>query len=155
MRLQKSQTTKLVRLRPWGTKKLKRNIRRTSLTKQTSTRSKYNAKKVVIDNIKFDSKAEAAYYQQLKLLKMSGEVVSFDLQPEFILQDSFVKNGKKYHAIKYRADFLVRYKDGHEELIDVKGMLTNEFILKRKLFEMRYMQSIKCVKLKGGQFVEV
>ncbi|EAC9888691.1 DUF1064 domain-containing protein [Listeria monocytogenes] len=134
---------------------MKRNIRRMSLTKQTSTRSKYNAKKVVIDNIKFDSKAEAAYYQQLKLLKMSGEVVSFDLQPEFILQDSFVKNGKKYHAIKYRADFLVRYKDGHEELIDVKGMLTNEFILKRKLFEMRYMQSIKCVKLKGGQFVEV
>ncbi|EAE5890366.1 TPA: DUF1064 domain-containing protein [Listeria monocytogenes] len=134
---------------------MKRNIRRTSLTKQTSTRSKYNAKKVVIDNIKFDSKAEAAYYQQLKLLKMSGEVVSFDLQPEFILQDSFVKNGKKYHAIKYRADFLVRYKDGHEELIDVKGMLTNEFILKRKLFELRYMQSIKCVKLKGGQFVEV
>ncbi|EHC5234888.1 DUF1064 domain-containing protein [Listeria monocytogenes serotype 1/2a] len=134
---------------------MRRSIRRTSLTKQTSMRSKYNAKKVVIDNIKFDSKAEAAYYQQLKLLKMSGEVVSFDLQPEFILQDSFVKNGKKYHAIKYRADFLVRYKDGHEELIDVKGMLTNEFILKRKLFEMRYMQSIKCVKLKGGQFVEV
>ncbi len=155
MRLQKSQTTKLAKSKVWGTKKLKRNIRRTSLTKQASTRSKYNAKKVVIDDIKFDSKAEAAYYQQLKLLKMSGEVVSFDLQPEFILQDSFVKNGKKYHAIKYRADFLVRYKDGHEELIDVKGMLTNEFILKRKLFEMRYMQSIKCVKLKGGQFVEV
>ncbi|EOX7075487.1 hypothetical protein ACPUZM_002940, partial [Listeria monocytogenes] len=34
-------------------------------------------------------------------------------------------------------------------------MLTNEFILKRKLFEMRYMQSIKCVKLKGGEFLEV
>ncbi|HDI4517413.1 TPA: DUF1064 domain-containing protein [Listeria monocytogenes] len=134
---------------------MRQSIPRSSLTRRTSTRSKYNAKKVVIDDIKFDSKAEAAYYQQLKLLKMTGEVVSFDLQPEFILQDSFVKNGKKYHAIKYRADFLVRYKDGHEELIDVKGMLTNEFILKRKLFEMRYMQSIKCVKLKGGQFVEV
>ncbi|EAG9354585.1 DUF1064 domain-containing protein [Listeria monocytogenes] len=134
---------------------MKRNIRRTSLTKQASTRSKYNAKKVVIDNITFDSKAEAAYYQQLKLLKMTGEVVSFDLQPEFVLQDSFVKNGKKYHAIKYKADFLVRYSDGHEELIDIKGMLTKEFILKRKLFEMRYMQSIKCLKLKGGQFVEV
>lgn len=155
MRLQKLQTTKLAKLKKWGTKRLKRSIPRTSLTKRTSTRSKYNAKKVVIDNVKFDSKAEAAYYEQLKLLKMSGEVVSFDLQPEFILQDSFVKNGKKYHAIKYRADFLVRYKDGHEELIDVKGMLTNEFILKRKLFEMRYMQSIKCVKLKGGEFLEV
>ncbi|EAC5600975.1 TPA_asm: DUF1064 domain-containing protein [Listeria monocytogenes] len=134
---------------------MKRSIPRTSLTKRTSTRSKYNAKKVVIDNVKFDSKAEAAYYQQLKLLKMTVEVVSFDLQPEFILQDSFVKNGKKYHAIKYRADFLVRYKDGHEELIDVKGMLTKEFRIKQKLFELRYMQSIKCLKLKGRQFVEV
>ncbi|EAC3099965.1 DUF1064 domain-containing protein [Listeria monocytogenes] len=134
---------------------MRRSIPRTSLTKQTSTRSKYNAKKVVIDNIKFDSKAEAAYYQQLKLLKMSGEVVSFDLQPEFILQDSFVKNGKKYHAIKYRADFLVLYKDGHEELIDVKGMLTKEFRIKQKLFELRYMQSIKCLKQKGRNFVEV
>ncbi|EOW1107190.1 DUF1064 domain-containing protein [Listeria innocua] len=134
---------------------MRRNIRRTSLTKRTSTRSKYNAKKVVIDDIKFDSKAEAAYYQQLKLLKMTGEVVSFDLQPEFILQDSFVKNGKKYHAIKYRADFLVRYKDGHEELIDIKGMLTKEFRIKQKLFEMRYMQSIKCLKQKGRNFVEV
>lgn len=155
MRLQKSQTIKLAKSNKWGTKKLRRSIPRTSLTKRTSTRSKYNAKKVVIDDIKFDSKAEAAYYQQLKLLKMTGEVVSFDLQPEFILQDSFVKNGKKYHAIKYRADFLVRYKDGHEELIDIKGMLTKEFRIKQKLFEMRYMQSIKCLKQKGRNFVEV
>lgn len=155
MRLQKLQTTKLVKSKVWGTKKLKRNIRRTSLTKQASTRSKYNAKKVVIDDIKFDSKAEAAYYQQLKLLKMSGEVVSFDLQPEFVLQESFRKNGKLYRAIKYKADFLVRYSDGHEELIDIKGMLTKEFRIKQKLFELRYMQTIKCLKLKGRNFVEV
>lgn len=155
MRLQKSQTTKLAKSNKWGTKKLRRNIRRTSLTRRTNTRSKYNAKKVVIDNIKFDSKAEAAYYQQLKLLKLTGEVTSFDLQPEFTLQDSFRKNGKLYRAIKYKADFLVRYSDGHEELIDIKGMLTKEFRIKQKLFEMRYMQSIKCLKLKGKQFMEV
>ncbi len=155
MRLQKSQTTKLEKSNKWGTKKLRQSIPRSSLTRRTSTRSKYNAKKVVIDNIKFDSKAEAAYYQQLKLLKMTGEVVSFDLQPEFVLQESFRKNGKLYRAIKYKAGFLVRYSDGHEELIDVKGMLTKEFRIKQKLFELRYMQSIKCLKLKGGQFVEV
>ncbi|EJB4742911.1 DUF1064 domain-containing protein [Listeria monocytogenes] len=133
---------------------MRQSIPRTSLTRRTNTRSKYNAKKVVIDNIKFDSKAEAAY-QQLKLLKLTGEVTSFDLQPEFTLQDSFRKNGKLYRAIKYKADFLVRYSDGHEELIDIKGMLTKEFRIKQKLFEMRYMQSIKCLKLKGKQFMEV
>lgn len=155
MRLQKLQTTKLAKSKIWGTKRLRQSIPHSSLTRRTSTRSKYNAKKVVIDNIKFDSKAEAAYYQQLKLLKMSGEVVSFDLQPEFVLQESFRKNGKLYRAIKYKADFLVRYSDGHEELIDIKGMLTKEFRIKQKLFELRYMQSIKCLKLKGRQFVEV
>lgn len=155
MRLQKSQTTKLEKSNKWGTKKLRQSIPRSSLTRRTSTRSKYNAKKVVIDNIKFDSKAEAAYYQQLKLLKMTGEVVSFDLQPEFVLQESFRKNGKLYRAIKYKADFLVRYSDGHEELIDIKGMLTKEFRIKQKLFELRYMQSIKCLKQKGRNFVEV
>lgn len=70
---------------------MRQSIPRSSLTRRTNTRSKYNAKKVVIDNIKFDSKAEAAYYQQLKLLKLTGEVTSFDLQPEFTLQDSFRK----------------------------------------------------------------
>ncbi|EAE7029376.1 DUF1064 domain-containing protein, partial [Listeria monocytogenes] len=54
-----------------------------------------------------------------------------------------------------KADFLVRYSDGHEELIDIKGMLTKEFRIKQKLFELRYMQSIKCLKLKGRNFVEV
>ncbi len=155
MQLQKSQTTKLEKLNKWGMKRLKRSIPRSSLMMRTSTRSKYNAKKVVIDDIKFDSKAEAAYYQQLKLLKMTGEVVSFDLQPEFVLQESFRKNGKLYRAIKYKADFLVRYSDGHEELIDIKGMLTKEFRIKQKLFELRYMQSIKCLKQKGRNFVEV
>ncbi|HBL7351044.1 TPA: DUF1064 domain-containing protein, partial [Listeria monocytogenes] len=45
--------------------------------------------------------------------------------------------------------------DGREELIDIKGMLTKEFRIKQKLFEMRYMQSIKCLKQKGRNFVEV
>ncbi|CCQ24997.1 Protein Gp66 [Listeria monocytogenes N53-1] len=31
-------------------------------------------------------------------------------------------------------------------------MLTKEFRIKQKLFEMRYMQSIKCLKLKGNEF---
>ncbi|EAE5719438.1 DUF1064 domain-containing protein [Listeria monocytogenes] len=42
---------------------MRQSIPRTSLTRRTNTRSKYNAKKVVIDNIKFDSKAEAARLQ--------------------------------------------------------------------------------------------
>ncbi|HFK0336297.1 TPA: hypothetical protein ACGX6Y_003027, partial [Listeria monocytogenes] len=46
MRLQRSRTIKLARLSKWGTKKLRQSIPRTSLTRRTNTRSKYNAKKV-------------------------------------------------------------------------------------------------------------
>ena len=46
-------------------------------------KSKYGSIKTVIDNITFDSKREANYYNTLKLLKRAGEVLKIDLQPEF------------------------------------------------------------------------
>jgi len=36
------------------------------------TYNKYGAKKTVVDNITFDSKKEAARYQELKLLEKAG-----------------------------------------------------------------------------------
>ena len=48
--------------------------------------NKYGAKKVLIDGITFDSKAEAKFYTQLK-----ENGVDFELQPRFLLQDSFKK----------------------------------------------------------------
>ncbi len=101
--------------------------------------SKYLNKKTVVDNIKFASQKEASYYQDLKLLYRAGEVVKFELQPEFILQDKFKKNGKAIRAIKYVADFLVTYKDGHVEIVEVKGFKKKEvWLLKQKMFEYRY-----------------
>lgn len=101
-------------------------------------RHKYGARKTMVDNINFDSAAEARYYQQLKLLKRAGEVIDFDLQPVYTLVDGFTKNGKKFRPITYRADFLVTYKDGSTKVIDVKGAITKEYTIKRKLFEWRY-----------------
>ncbi len=37
-------------------------------------RSKYNAKRTHVDNINFDSKLEARYYQTLKMRVTSGEI---------------------------------------------------------------------------------
>jgi hypothetical protein len=100
--------------------------------------TKYGAKKTTVDNIVFDSRAEARYYQELKLLKAGGQILSIDLQPEYVLQEAFSKNGKKYQAVKYRADFLVTYPNGKQEVIDVKGVKTGEYSIKKKLFEKRY-----------------
>lgn len=101
-------------------------------------KSKYHAQKTVIDDITFDSHQEARYYLYLKMCQKEGIVTGIECQPVFPLQDKFTKNGVKYQAINYVADFRVKYADGREEIIDVKGMETPVFKLKRKLFEAKY-----------------
>ena len=100
--------------------------------------NKYNNKKTVIDGITFDSKDESLYYQALKNMKANGLIKDFELQPKFILQESFVKDGKKYRAIHYIADFKVINNDGSFYIVDIKGILTTEFKIKMKLFNYKY-----------------
>lgn len=100
--------------------------------------SKYGAKKTTIDNIKFDSRAEAMYYNRLKMLKQGKQIKDFELQPVFVLVPPFRKNGKHYRGIKYKADFRVEHLDGSIEIVDVKGVRTQGYLLKRQLFESLY-----------------
>ena len=112
--------------------------------------NKYNNKKTIVDGIKFDSEMESHYYLYLKHLKEIGEVVDFVLQPTYLLQEGFNLNEKRIRAITYKADFKVIYKDGHEEVIDVKGKLTEEFKIKRKMLLYRYRDiNFKCVQERG------
>lgn len=112
--------------------------------------NKYNNKKTIVDGIKFDSEMESHYYIYLKHLKEIGEVVDFVLQPTYLLQEGFNLNGKRIRPITYKADFKVIYKDGHEEVIDVKGKLTEEFKIKRKMLLYRYRDiNFKCVQERG------
>lgn len=100
--------------------------------------TKYNNKKTTIDGITFDSRDESLYYQSLKDMKSKGLIKDFELQPKFLLQESFAKDGKKYRAINYIADFKVINNDGSSYIVDVKGMLTTEFKIKMKLFNYKY-----------------
>ena len=112
--------------------------------------NKYKNKKTIVDGIKFDSEMESHYYIYLKHLKEIGEVVDFEIQPTFLLQEGFNLNGKRIRAITYKSDFKVIYKDGHEEVIDVKGKLTEEFKIKRKMLFYRYRDiNFKCVQERG------
>jgi len=98
-------------------------------------RNKYGAKKTKKDGVTFDSGMEAEFYE---LLKASEEVVCFELQPRYLLQEAFVKDGKTIRKIEYVADFKVLYKDKTFEVIDVKGQVTDVFKLKKKIFDKRY-----------------
>lgn len=99
--------------------------------------SKYRAKKTEIDGIKFDSKKEAKRYIALRELEKQGNIEKLMLQPRFLLQEGFRKNGKTYRKIEYVADFM--YQQGGKVIVeDVKGMKTDVYKLKQKLFEKRY-----------------
>lgn len=68
--------------------------------------SKYNNKKTIVDNIKFDSKAEARRYVELKLMQDTGHIEKLTLQPKFELQPKYKNNkGQCIRAITYKADF--------------------------------------------------
>lgn len=99
--------------------------------------TKYRAKKTEIDGIKFDSKKEAKRYIALKELEKKGNIEKLTLQPRFLLQEGFRKNGKAYRKIEYVADFM--YQQGGKLIVeDVKGMKTDVYKLKQKLFEKKY-----------------
>jgi hypothetical protein len=90
--------------------------------------NKYSAKKVVVDGITFDSKAEAEFYGQLKLRKYAKDIRFFLRQVPFDLPG----------GIKYRADFMIKNNDGSIEFIDVKGIRTPTYIIKKKQVEQIY-----------------
>lgn len=102
-------------------------------------KNKYNARKVVIDGIKFDSIGEGKRYQELKLQEHCGVISGLSLQPVFVLQDKFRINGKAERAIKYKADFKYM-KDGDIVIEDFKGKKTDVYKLKRKLFLKKFPQ---------------
>lgn len=100
---------------------------------------KYNAKKTVVDGIKFDSKKEAARYEVLKGLEQSGKIGQLELQPRFELQERFKYRGETVRKIEYIADFSYLDKEkGLWVVEDVKGVKTDVYKLKKKLFLFKY-----------------
>jgi len=109
----------------------------------TKKPSKYRNVPVVVDNIRFDSKAEAARWCELKLMEKAGLISHLERQPEFKLASGgnpVLIRSKRYpngRQVKYKADFA--YFDGDKRIIeDVKGMRTKEFILKKAFVEAQF-----------------
>ena len=97
--------------------------------------NKYSNKKVVFQGIKFDSKRERDRYIKLKSLEQKGIISDLQLQPQFLLQDSFVYMEKKYRKIHYVADFsYFVVKDKQTVVEDSKGFKTDVYAIKKKLF---------------------
>lgn len=117
--------------------------------------NKYHAEPEIIDGIRFDSKAEAHKYQELKL---DPEVVHVDCHVPVTLPG----------GVRFKVDFVVYRKtfcEAHDkndgcysssEAVEVKGRETPDFKLKRRLFdEFHPMRPLTVVRRQGKRWVEL
>lgn len=105
-------------------------------------RNKYHAKRTSVDGIVFDSKREADRYLVLKSMEEDGTIEDLRRQVRYELVPAFDVDGKRYRPVFYVADF-VYVEDGKEVVEDVKGMRTDTYRLKSKLFARRYGKAIR------------
>ena len=147
------------------------------MKKQGNSSGRFPHKKTIEQNIVFDSKMESEYFLKCQQEVREGEILKFERQVEFVLQEKFeIVNGKKYYEkdfsskykfdkfrkdnngtlclpIKYIADFVKYYKDGRVVVVDTKGKSSTDFEIKRKLFMFQHPEmEFQVLTLYKGQW---
>lgn len=124
----------------------------------TSSFHKYNVvnkESRFYDGIQFDSRFEMLRYKELRLREGMGEISELRLQVPFQLLDDFISgDGKKIRGIKYFADFAYIDKFGNDVVEEVKGYLTPEYKLKKKLFLHRY-PNLLFIETRGTKYLNI
>lgn len=104
--------------------------------------SKYHSQKITVDGMTFDSHKEARRYWELNIMQRAGEISDLRTQVTYTLVPPQKKpSGGKERAVTYTADFVYRDKNGAEVVEDVKGVRTQQYIIRRKL--MLYVYGIE------------
>lgn len=110
-------------------------------------RSKYGAKKTVVDGIRFDSKAEARRWCELVVMQKAGEIsnltrqVPFELAPKVKYTDA----ARATPALRIVVDFVYRDRSGQIVYEDCKGVVTEGARIKRHLM-MAQGKEVRFVK---------
>ena len=98
----------------------------------TRRQNKYGSVKQTYKGYSYMSKKEANKAFELDLLVKAGEVISWERQVKIPLR---VNNQL---ICNYYVDFLVHWKDGTEEYVEIKGFKTDLWRIKWKMFEALY-----------------
>jgi uncharacterized membrane protein len=104
-------------------------------------KAKYGNRKVTIDGITFDSVTEGRFYSELKLREKAGEVYEVQMQTPYAL----TVNGQL--VCTYKPDFC--FYDAiakRQRVVDVKGVQTKDFIIKKKLMRAVHGIEVEIVK---------
>lgn len=102
--------------------------------------TKYRNIKAEYNGDVYDSRKEMRRAAALDLLQKFGAISGLEKQRSFVLQDGYTtKDGRKIRPICYVADFVYHDNErGVDVVEDVKGVRTDVYKIKRKMFEFRY-----------------
>jgi hypothetical protein len=103
-------------------------------------KNKHNAKKVVIDNITFDSKHEGARYSELKLMLGAGLISDLKIHPVYPIVY------KETRICDVILDFAYSKPNSVRIYEDAKGQDTDYSRLKRKLVEAFYGIKVELIR---------
>lgn len=125
--------------------------------KQDKNENKFRNKLATRNGIRFDSKKEAARYDELMVMLRAGAIRDLRLQQEFTLQEKYVTaTGELVRAIRYVADFTYERKTSQQSFLpdgslhsivmwekvveDVKSpaTITPVYKIKRKMMQDRF-----------------
>lgn len=113
---------------------------------------KYKAKPQYIGGRRFASGVEADRAKVLQTWLACGVISELEYQPRFLLQEAFRDNrGRLNRKIDYVADFSY-IEEGRSIIEDVKGMPTQAYLLKAKLFRAKYPELVH-KEIKNGKDV--
>lgn len=130
----------MTRYSGWSTAKAAKTAEKTFLPKA----NKYGAKRVQVDGIWFDSKAEAKRYTELKLMQTAGMIQGLIPHPTYKI--------KYLHEFICKVELDFSYLENKRSIMhyeDVKSPATNTPLskLKRKLVEAFYGIKVEVIGL--------
>ena len=141
-------------LAPWAQKQITEKLlaqqremaQRAEKQPQTPKQAKYHntpTERIAEDGktIKFDSKREAARFDELMILYRAGQISDLKVHPQYTLQEAYTTpEGVRVRAIRYEADF--SYNTGYGTVVeDVKGgnaTKTRVYAIKKKLLNEKF-----------------
>ena len=109
--------------------------------------NKYGAVKTAFQGRVYDSKGEAGLAAEINVLVKSGLVIKVEPQKTFNL---YGKNGGK--ICTHRVDFLLTFKDSHQEAWEYKGFAIQTWKMKRDLFVDNYPEILYVVITTKGNW---
>ncbi|MGQ4639392.1 DUF1064 domain-containing protein [Acinetobacter junii] len=106
----------------------RREILKQSDKPKTAKRNKFNAQKVELDGMTFDSKKEHKRYIELKAMQQRGEIFGLEHHTKFELAPKTKLEGEKRvkPALRYFADFTYYIITGEYIVEDVKSAATRK-----------------------------